>query len=41
MLVIMILGQIVVKWIVALLDTPLVYLVRNIAKGRPLLDFQG
>lgn len=34
-------GQIVVKIAVAWLDTPLVYLARNIATGRKLLDWRG
>lgn len=37
----LIIGQIVVKLLVAAFDTPLVYLLRNIATGRKLLDFRG
>lgn len=35
-----ILGQLVVKWLIALLDTPFVYMIRNYAFGRPILDFK-
>lgn len=34
-------GQIAVKWAIALADTPFVYLARNIATGRRLLDVTG
>ncbi|WP_417494218.1 queuosine precursor transporter [Maricaulis sp.] len=37
----LILGQIVVKIMVAAFDTPAVYLIRNFAVGRPLGDFRG
>lgn len=37
----MVLGQVGVKWFIALCDTPLVYMVRNFAHRRPLLDFKG
>jgi queuosine precursor transporter len=37
----LIMGQIVVKLLVAALDTPAVYLIRNFAEGRRLLDFRG
>ena len=36
-----IIGQIVIKWIVALLDTPFVYMVRNFAQKRKIFDFSG
>lgn len=34
-------GQIVVKVVIALLDTPAVYFFRNLAEGRPLLNLKG
>ena len=34
-------GQVIVKLLVAAFDTPLVYLLRNIAEGRRLTDFSG
>lgn len=37
----LILGQVVVKLLAAAVDTPLVYLLRNIAEGRPLTDMRG
>jgi hypothetical protein len=37
----LIIGQIIVKLLVAAFDTPLVYLLRNLATGRKLLDFRG
>ncbi len=37
----LILGQVVVKVLVATIDTPLVYLLRNIAEGRSLFDYRG
>lgn len=37
----MILGQVLIKWIVAVCDTPFVYLLRNLATGRPMLDTRG
>jgi uncharacterized integral membrane protein (TIGR00697 family) len=37
----LILGQVVVKLFVAAVDTPLVYLLRNIAEGRSLTDMRG
>jgi len=37
----LILGQIVIKIVVAALDTPIVYFLRNLATGRHLLDFRG
>lgn len=40
-LVSMIFGQVVVKWTIALFDTPFVYLLRNLATGRKLTDFAG
>ncbi len=40
-LISMILGQVVLKWAIAMIDTPLVYVVRNFATGRRILDFQG
>lgn len=36
-----IMGQIIVKWLVAVCDTPFVYMIRNYAQGRKLLDFKG
>lgn len=35
----MILGQVIVKWLIALLDTPFVYMLRNLATGRRIGDF--
>ncbi|WP_417490979.1 queuosine precursor transporter [Maricaulis sp.] len=37
----LILGQIIIKILVAALDTPAVYLIRNFAEGRRLFDFRG
>jgi len=37
----MILGQIVIKWIISLIDTPVVYIIRNIALGNKIFDFRG
>lgn len=37
----LVLGQVIVKILVAAFDTPLVYLLRNLATGRRLLDFTG
>ena len=37
----LILGQVLVKLTVAAFDTPLVYLLRNLAEGRPLTDLRG
>jgi queuosine precursor transporter len=37
----LILGQVIFKILVAVLDTPLVYLLRNIAEGRKLTDLRG
>tara|TARA_R110002124_G_scaffold68892_8_gene186026 strand:- start:1836 stop:2558 length:723 start_codon:yes stop_codon:yes gene_type:complete len=37
----LILGQIVVKIVVAAFDTPAIYLIRNFAEGRRLLDLRG
>lgn len=37
----LILGQIVIKLAVAVIDTPLVYILRNLALGRDILDFRG
>ncbi|RME43557.1 MAG: VUT family protein [Chloroflexi bacterium] len=40
-LVSIIAGQVIVKWIIALLDTPFVYLLRNWAEGRRVFDLSG
>ncbi|MFP4229502.1 MAG: queuosine precursor transporter [Salinivenus sp.] len=40
-LVVTIFGQVLIKWVIALADTPFVYIVRNYAQGRPILDFRG
>lgn len=37
----LILGQVVFKMMTAALDTPLVYILRNAATGRNILDFRG
>jgi uncharacterized integral membrane protein (TIGR00697 family) len=37
----LILGQILVKLLVAAFDTPAIYLIRNFAEGRRLFDFRG
>lgn len=37
----LILGQIIVKVLVSAFDTPAIYLIRNFAEGRPLLDMRG
>ncbi len=34
-------GNLMIKWLFALLDTPLVYIIRNIALKRRLFDFKG
>ncbi|MHA6287487.1 queuosine precursor transporter [Maricaulis sp. CAU 1757] len=34
-------GQVVIKLMIAAIDTPLVYLLRNIAQGRSLFDVRG
>lgn len=36
-----IIGQVIIKWMIAMLDTPFVYMVRNIATSRNLFDFKG
>lgn len=36
-----IIGQIIIKWLIAVIDTPFVYIVRNIATSRKLFDFKG
>ncbi len=36
-----IVGQLVVKWGIALVDTPFVYVLRNLTLGRPTFDFHG
>ncbi|MDM8569183.1 queuosine precursor transporter [Thiotrichales bacterium HSG1] len=36
-----IIGQVVIKWIIAMLDTPLVYMLRNYATNRSIFDFKG
>ena len=36
-----IVGQVVIKWLVALVDTPFLYMLRNYATGRKLIDFKG
>lgn len=36
-----IIGQVLVKWIIAMIDTPIVYMVRNVALDRKLFDFSG
>ncbi len=36
-----ILGQLLVKWLIAVLDTPFVYLIRNYALGREWRDLRG
>ena len=37
----LILGQVLFKITVAVLDTPAVYLLRNVAEGRKLTDMRG
>jgi len=37
----MIIGQVVIKWIIALVDTPIVYVLRNYITERKLFDFRG
>lgn len=37
----LILGQVLVKILVAAVDTPAIYLIRNFAEGRRLLDLRG
>ena len=36
-----IIGQVLIKWIIAMVDTPIVYMVRNIATSRKIFDFSG
>ncbi len=36
-----IIGQVVIKWLIALADTPFIYMLRNFATGRKLFDFTG
>jgi len=36
-----IIGQVLIKWIIAMLDTPIVYMVRNFATKRNIFDFKG
>lgn len=36
-----IIGQVIIKWIIAMVDTPVVYMVRNVALSRNLFDFKG
>ena len=40
-IVTMILGQVIIKWVISLLDTPIVYIIRNVALGNKLFDFRG
>lgn len=37
----MIIGQVIIKWAIAIIDTPFLYLLRNFATRRKLLDFSG
>ncbi len=37
----MILGQVIIKWIISISDTPFVYLVRNYAENRKIFDIRG
>ena len=37
----MIIGQVIVKWLIAIVDTPFLYILRNIALRKKLLDFTG
>jgi len=37
----LVMGQVIIKILVAAFDTPAVYLIRNFAEGRRLLDFRG
>lgn len=34
-------GQLIVKWIIAIVDTPFVYIFRNIARKQRIFDFSG
>lgn len=34
-------GNMIIKWLMAFIDTPLVYIIRNYALNRKLLDFRG
>lgn len=36
-----IVGQLVIKWAIAIVDTPFVYIFRNLAKGQYIFDFSG
>jgi len=36
-----IIGQVVIKWLIAMIDTPFIYMLRNIATSRKLFDFKG
>lgn len=37
----MIIGQVIIKWIISILDTPFVYLIRNYAENRSYFDIRG
>ena len=41
LLIATIIGQILIKWAIAIVDTPFVYMLRNYAQGRPTFDFSG
>ena len=34
-------GQVIIKWCIALADTPFIYMLRNFAQNRKILDFKG
>lgn len=36
-----IVGQVLVKWLIAAIDTPIVYMLRNYATNRNIFDFKG
>lgn len=40
-LLIIIAGNMMIKWVMAIIDTPFVYLLRNFALNRPLFDLKG
>lgn len=36
-----IVGQVIIKWFIAMIDTPFIYMLRNYATNRNILDFKG
>ncbi len=40
-ILIIIAGNVLIKWLMAFIDTPLVYIIRNYALNKPLFNFKG